>query len=198
MAKTDPSNVTMAAVGHALSTWSGIELQMCSLFQAVSDIPEKRKARAMFDGVISFEVRVAILDRVMSFEDTDPTETEMWARMSARLTKFYKKRHELAHFALLVPKDGAASISPFLTMARWTDGTPVRLTNSDIADRTEKFVRMFEALFWFIQRAKQRRGEPFEALGLRSIEERGLVAHLRDLATQNLARRELPPPPPAA
>lgn len=181
----------LTAVGKALADWSGVELQMCSLFQGVSDLPDLDKSRAIFDGVISFEVRLAILDRAMAFEKTDQVETEMWQRMSARLTKFYKKRHELAHFALM--SDGERSaISPFLTLDQWTKGAHRHLDLHQIKERDAKFGEIFNAMGWFIGRAKQRRNIPLS--GHEPIDpEPPLVPRLRDLANQILEERQRPP-----
>src|SRR5690242_15628672 len=87
-------------IGMALSTWSAVEIILSDLFANMVEMKNGNKAHALFATIISFETRLQVLDRLMTYEGVDPVEMEMWARMSARLSRYYKKRHELAHFGI--------------------------------------------------------------------------------------------------
>ena len=58
------------------------------------------KQHEVFGSIISFEVRLAICSRFMAPSSLEEVEQRIWRKMSARLSKFYKKRHEIAHFAI--------------------------------------------------------------------------------------------------
>jgi hypothetical protein len=183
-----PINVqTVAHVGLALSVWSQVEMTMTYLFSLISGM-EGRKAIAMFDGIISFEVRLSILDTMMGFEKVDEVEAEMWQRMSSRLTKAYKKRHELAHFRLIGSDEGLA-ISPFLTHHKLLANTQKTLSRAQIKERNHRFFAIDQALTWFIDQADRRRSP--NGTGLRLFdEEPPYVAQLRALAIQTLEERK--------
>jgi len=154
-----PTARLLSGVGGALANWSMVELQMGLLFTILSDIPDRDKAVAIFDGVISFDTRLAILDRLMRFEtDLSETEAEMWTRLSQRLSKFYKKRHELAHFSLS-ESGGKLAIAPFLTYEKLFNKSVRYLSVEQVAERGEKFTELESALSWFMVRVCQRRPE---------------------------------------
>ena len=94
-----PTDELFNMLGWCLSVWSQVEMQMTALFVSISGMPENR-AVILFDGIISFEIRLSILDRLMALEAVSEVEREMWNRMSTRMSKAYKQRHELAHFSV--------------------------------------------------------------------------------------------------
>src|SRR3954468_25002072 len=93
------NDALLSAVGSALSLWSFVELRLSSLFSTISGLEDEKKAHIMFAAVVSFEARLAMCDRLMELEDQPDLEKEMWNKFSARMSKFYKKRHALAHFS---------------------------------------------------------------------------------------------------
>lgn len=187
----------LASIARSLSRWTSVEFLLGWLFTVLADIENQKKARAVFDGIISLEIRLSIIDRLMAFEEIDELEAEMWARLSARISKLYKKRHELAHFGLggSGPDETAKpEIVPFQTFDTFVSGTGRHLNREQIIERGEKFLELCGPLMWFITRAAHRRKpESPPPTG----EEPPLVARLRELATRTLAEREQRPPPPS-
>lgn len=183
----------MALVGLSLSTWSQVERSLTHAFAVVSGM-EARKAIAMFDSVISLEIRLAMLDRLMQFETHDEVEAEMWERLSVRITKSYKKRHELAHFTIATNLKGEWGVSPFLTFDKMFDPARTVLTQEVIRERHQRFFLVSEAIDWFKDRALVRRGQPPEG-PLRESAEPQLVPQLRELAARTLEERKLRPRP---
>ena len=195
----EPSNSSsqlFTQLGLSLSSWSHVEMKMTALFSNISDMPG-RKAVALFDAIISFEVRLALLDRMMMFETVDDIDQEMWSRFSARLSKAYKKRHQLAHFALTVGQ-GEISITPFISLDKiiGREGpAPPTLSASQIKLRTMRFIELSNALGWFMNRAAARRSEP-GTHPLPTPLELQTVAPLRELALQTLEAKKQRPKPP--
>lgn len=176
----------LTTISLALANWSSVELELTVLFKAISELHNHKKANALFDGIISFEIRVGICDRLMAFEKIDPIEGEMWARMSAKLTKYYKKRHELAHFSI-IEQNGVHKLTPFVTVEKLIDGFQTTLDTQQVIDRADKFKDLQKAVAWFSNRALVRHG--FRESPQQEEPERPLVAQLRELAVLNLARR---------
>src|SRR5688500_9204338 len=96
MALTSKHRTLFQHIDRALSTWTMVEIGLETLFGNIADIPDPRKAQALFGTIVSFETRLAVVNRLMTLEQVDGVEAEMWNRMSHRLKKFYGKRHELA------------------------------------------------------------------------------------------------------
>ena len=185
---TDPDyDTVLRAVGAALHNWSLIELQLSNLFSVISDPRDQRKAHAVFAAVLSFDARLAICDRLMDLEEADELEKEMWTKLSARISKYYRKRHELAHFTL---NHGAQSpaIQPFYTVEKWAFDKVRYLSEEEIRERSRKFIELAQALPWFGAQAFQRRGPSQQPLEPKP-EEPPLVPRLRELATQSLEER---------
>ena len=181
----------LRAVGAGLSNWSIVELQLSKLFAILSGM-DQEKAHLVFDGIISFEIRLGICDRLMATEDVDEIEAEMWGRLSAKLTKFYKKRHELAHFSLS-SLDGKSSIMPFLTYEKMFSATATRLDAKQIRERSRKFIELHLAVLWFYQWASIRRLQELGSARPVPVEP-SLVPQLRALAIQILEARTRQPP----
>ncbi len=189
-----PQVQILALVGLSLSAWSQVERAMTDLFIVTSEM-ERRRAMAAFDGIISFEVRLSILDRMMAFQGLDELEAETWIRMSRRLSKFYKKRHELAHFALGARPPGEFVINPFLTYEKlWEsvgkDAAPLKALNIEaVSARKDEFIELALTLDWFTGQAVRR--HPELGIGLtRPLSEPLLVARLQASAAQILEERK--------
>jgi hypothetical protein len=183
------------AVGQALANWSVVEAQLSIVFGHASQMP-KAKARALFDGIVSFEIRMAMLDAIMAIEGVDEIEAEMWARLSAKLSRSYKKRHELAHFTLALNTPRGTAICPFFSYEKAHHGTLKFLTKSEIKLRANRFAHLSEMVSWFALRAECRNSPPGIAAPL-DLEAHPIVAPLRELATRTLEARKSRPPQPA-
>ena len=177
-------NQILYAVGSGLHSWSIVEIDLAHLFAALA----KSNPHELFGAIISFETRLAITDRLMSLNPLEELEREMWTKLSARLSKFYKKRHELAHFTL-GQKDERDVIYPFLTTANMRQPGKPCLDESQIQERIDRFMELSAALEWFSKIVVRRR-MPLEAVRLTPLEEPPLVARLRELATLSLEERQ--------
>ncbi|UDL89492.1 hypothetical protein LGH82_31320 [Mesorhizobium sp. PAMC28654] len=180
----------LRSVGAALSNWSMVELQLANLFSAAADMRSQRNAYAHFDTIISFDTRLAICDRLMSLEEVDEIESTMWTVLSAKLSKSYKKRHELAHFSARHDDDGETciGITPFNTWSKFAAGTDKILTILDIQERAKKFIDLHMAVGWFsVQAFSRHAGSPPQVQP-----EPALVPQLRALAIQRIEAKKRP------
>jgi hypothetical protein len=191
---SDDEKNLLACVGQALGNWSAIELQLAIVFGHASQMP-KEKARALFDGIISFDIRMSILDTIMALEQVDEIEAEMWRRMSARLTRLYKKRHEVAHFIVINDPD-ALKIGPFVSYDKIHRGAVKRLTIAEISARSKKFAQQVHLVSWFALRALERHTPGGIGLQLAPATHPNAIP-LRDLAIRTLEGRRSQPRQPA-
>lgn len=152
----EATSTILAAVGQALNNWSIVELQMTTLFDILADMRNNSKARALFESVISFEVRLAMLNKMMAFEDLETEDARIWKKLSSKLTKTYKKRHEVAHFTILASGE-TVHISPFLTWEAFHADTHRLLSKDEILARGDKFIELAAAINWFRDQAIVRR-----------------------------------------
>ncbi|MET2825864.1 hypothetical protein [Mesorhizobium shangrilense] len=174
-----------------MSNWSLVEFQLANLFAAAADIKNQRRAYTIFDVIISFDTRLAICDSLMSLEEIDEIESTMWTQLSAKLSKSYKKRHELAHFSAKYDDAGDAciGITPFSNWTKFATGTGKTLTLLDIQERSKKFIDLHMAVGWFAVRAFFRHtGSPPP-----DQPEPALVPQLRALAIQRIEAKTRPP-----
>jgi hypothetical protein len=142
----------MAEVGNTLNSWSTVETGMGLLFNSLTGPANINKSYAIFDAVVSFEVRVAVLDAAIELEPLfTEEEREVWACLSARLRKLYKKRHEVAHFTIKEKLDpqNASAISPFFSWNKELRSTAKFLTAAQIRERADKFDQAALAVTWF-------------------------------------------------
>lgn len=193
------------AVTDALINWTFVEIQLAQLFAIVSDIQDagtlalNRKAHAIFDAIISFDARLAVVDALMAEEGLSPLETETWAKLSSRLGKLYKRRHSLAHFTFSAiighepnkspPHDHDGwdwGLAPFFTMGSMMRGTSTRLTIEQVRERDLHFHEAHRSLDYMTQKARERRGRQLS----NPMPEPPLVARLRALASQSLEERQ--------
>ena len=183
------NDALLRTVGASLSNWSLVELQLATLFTALTDMPDQNKANALFATIISFETRLAVCDRLMLLENVDELHSEMWVKMPARLSKFYKKRHELAHFSVGWDPSGEPTIQPFSTAEKIIYEKVRTLSLEQIRERSAKFIELHMAAGWFASCAFWRRVKSHE--GPRpETGEPPLVPRLRELATLSLDERK--------
>ena len=147
----NPYTYLMSSVGITLHAWSQVESGMAQLFWQVSG-SDLEKAEAVFDTIVSFETRIAVLDAVIACDGLMPEEEkEVWTSLSARLRKLYKKRHEIAHFGVASPADivTGARIAPFFTWGKERHKTNKYLTHDQIMVRANSFTAASRAVNWF-------------------------------------------------
>jgi hypothetical protein len=179
----------MATLGGALAAWSNVENNMGLLFNAASGIPDMQKSGAIFDAVVAFEARLAVLNATIENDNSlSEEDKELWACLSDRLRKLYKKRHEVAHFSVIGDVPNATSIAPFFTWNKHNRNAIKSLTITQIFERSGKFSEAANAMSWFVnlvQRAKfppPIRPQPLAEPDL-IVRIRGLIAQKREAQT---------------
>lgn len=185
-----------SAIGRCLHTWSSVELEVSNLYMALH---ERRRdeyghpIRASFETVISLEIRTAM---IRAFVAAHPKLENAYlphvTALCARVMKLYKKRHDVAHFMLVVHAEKEphyAVIRPFFTMDSFTKQRGAELTVTQIQDRVTSFIEMRTRLIRHIQHVGAVLGLPPE-----------YYVQAGDLAHPSLTTADLPPaeqkPPP--
>lgn len=200
----DKSTLSIAIV-DALAQWGTLEVQIAGLFRSLSDIRPAilrrvPKAYTIFDAIISFDGRLAVIDALMAEEEITPLEAETWNRFSKRLRKLYKRRHGLAHFVLSETGDDVQDrgkwnheIIPFFSLSALLDGkvNERALGVNQIKEREQHFGEAAAAISYFIEQAEARRGRPLDS----PMPEPPLVARIRETASQILEERARKPQP---
>lgn len=177
----------MTAVGSSLHTWSLVELQMAIFFAELMGFDNDRRSHAIFGAIVSFEVRLAICDRLVALQPLSELDQELWSRVSSKLRVLYKKRHAIAHFTVSTDN---VEIRPFLTTEKLRTGEGISTLNiAQILERSKKFIELRESLRWFgTYIILTRTGHQERRLA--ALEEPPPIARFRELASLNLAKRE--------
>src|SRR5690242_11018928 len=106
------------SVGDCLQAWSEVEHSLTTLFRYLMNSDQPAKDTGIFSAVISFEARLAMITYLVDEFEKDDFQ-KSWAALSNKLTKSYRKRHEVAHFTIIASvKTGIPVLSPFYTVAR--------------------------------------------------------------------------------
>jgi hypothetical protein len=175
----------MATVGFSLHAWAQVETVLGILFLEVSGIRHPYQAGAIFDSIVDFRSRLAMLDAAMEHSNASELELEIWTRLSARLRKLYKRRHEIAHFGISeadIVK--ATTISPFFTFNKLLRRTHRTLTKGQIDVRGLQFAEAGAAVRWLARAISKRKG-----LFARPVpgpdEEPRLIVQIRALIDRN-------------
>jgi hypothetical protein len=195
MDQSSPSNfdLLMSQVGHTLHFWNQVESAMGLLFTISSGISDPLKAGALFDAVIAFEARIAVLGATISHQSVlGDTEKKIWSCLSAKLRKLYRKRHEVAHFSLL-PEDmlSGEGIRPYFTWNKHARQSAKYLTKPQLYERGQRFNQASQAVMWFV--AEMRTRTPPVAAPQLPNPEPQMIAHIRELlARSQQAQTEQP------
>jgi hypothetical protein len=158
MAEYSDFKELMSTVGLALHGWSQVETGTGILFIVVSGIRSADQAGAIFDSIVDFRSRLSMLDAAIEHSNlANANEKEIWTCLSARLRKLYKRRHEIAHFAIADDEIASArQISPFFTFNKYLQKTHRSLSVEQILNRTRQFGDAAEAIQWFVRFTSER------------------------------------------
>ena len=155
---TEPPQITpfYTEVGRAIAAWSEVEAQLAWLFVALSSIKDRNLAFTIFDAVISFEARIKICSELLEYLALKDENKVIGLKILRYTLKQYKKRHELAHFAV-TDSYGQISISPFFSETKFRKTqTVIGLTQRDIRQRGDRFVDLAHSIEWLRRRIRPR------------------------------------------
>ena len=183
------NDAILRAVGASLHNWSLVEISLARFFGSLANLSSG--SQTIFAAIINFDTRVTICDRLIEESGLDNLDKKIWTKLSTRLSKFYKKRHEIAHFTL-GEVQGRAVIQPFLTLEKLRNGTANSLTVRQISERSGKFIELKEALEWFYDYVPLRRIGHQESR-IQALQEPPLVPQLRELAIHSLEEQKSRP-----
>lgn len=143
------------AVGECLHAWGNVETDITHLFMLlhghswnVFDHP----LRAAFEAVISFEARLSMIRATISADHTISSDySAHFHTLQSKLTKSYRKRHEVAHFVLIgrgstnSPVQSHA-IRPFFNWNDFTNNVGPELNLKQIQERRKSFFDLSERI----------------------------------------------------
>lgn len=91
-----------AAIGRALTVWSGLENDLCLLFCRCVGTAVAFPANHAFWAVVSFDAKLKMTDAAMValFPDSHPISAK-WVKLKNHLHKKNRKRNEIAHGTLV-------------------------------------------------------------------------------------------------
>ena len=152
-------NEIFLLVGKCLNAWSLIEWNLAALFMALHDKPDDFDSgalRQVFNGVVSLEVRLAMLNlTVQNDKRLSPLFVASWNPLFNKLSKSARKRNEVAHFTVAV--NHADDIdNPKIRLYPFWSGTTdpglgLELSAGDLRERLASFHALKERVnrFWW-------------------------------------------------
>jgi hypothetical protein len=135
-----------SAVGVCISAWSSVEDRLSALFMMLhgrSAFHLTDPLRAAYEAVVSLEVRLAM---IVATASADPVTRSIYAghcgALGKKVMRSYKKRHEIAHFALVSRRresGEAILIRPFYRAADYVANSGPELDARAVQERTARF-----------------------------------------------------------
>jgi len=197
MAKTlqEQTDEFLIAVGKALRTWTGVEDAIVMTFNGAIGPDRDEEGILIMNAIRSFEVRVEVCNAIVRAALAEDPELPVWDKLIARVLKFYKKRHELAHFDLEVhlSDDGGDSkmvFQPFGVFPALSPKARSPLSIAQIHERIGKFEELRAGLLYFFWE-KFIRPNSFGERPLGPVPD--LILRLRKLAGQSPEAQQPPP-----
>lgn len=154
--------VALAIAATALQRWTRVETHLSILFSHISGIKQAESAHIILASIISFETRLSVCNAAMNLIKTNKRQRTIWSWLYNRMTKAYKKRHELAHFSVRRMANGKGiKLIPFFSPGRFIAGKGDGLNVDQIQERSINFYELGDDLRWFhfeIERHLRKRG----------------------------------------
>lgn len=152
-------------VGKCINAWSMIEWNMAHLFMSLHDkLDDPGALRHVFSGVVSFEVRLAMLNlTVQNDKRLSPRFITSWNALFNKLSKSARKRNEVAHFTIAVNHEDI--VNPKIRLYPFWSGMTdpgLGLSAKDLAERLASFhalSKRVERFWWHILLVRKQRVE---------------------------------------
>lgn len=177
----DPDELAKA-VGYALHEWSMVENDLAHLFAGLLDAPGIETPHIIMASIASFEARLHLVNVFVTREPLLADQQATWGKLSNKITKAYRSRHQIAHFsfvsAYLDDERVSTVVQPFFSMGTIMLDRDIRLGVSEVTDKRRRFEAIREAVSWFARYLNMRRYSP-EA---DHLPEPDLILHLQSLA----------------
>lgn len=135
-------------IGRCLDAWSMVEVHLSMLFMALHDRPTgKSPLRFAFDSVQSLEVRLSMVHAsVINDERNNGLFAERWNTLYNKITRFARKRAQLAHFSLVAevydPPMSQFVVQPFFTLSGISKPKVKPLHRDQLCARREAFTKL--------------------------------------------------------
>jgi hypothetical protein len=150
-----------AAVGKALASWSGVEIQLANLFCEVSGIPDHRRGQIIMASIINFDARIQVCHEMMRLFGWEARDLKVWDKLFARIQKLQKRRNDVAHFAIIMGNVGGKQVdvclAPYFSLGNEFRGKVTQLSAAQILERAASFRELDQAVRWYAHLAFTRR-----------------------------------------
>jgi hypothetical protein len=140
----DPEySAILFGVGQCLARWSMVEHALARLFAALMGAADPNLTSTAFDAVISFETRLDMVNAVAE-RSQDVLFRESWNALHNKLSKLYRKRHQVAHFTILYNvTERKHTLHPFFSFKNLR--SPI-LSSNDLGLRAISFAKIEKRL----------------------------------------------------
>ena len=150
MRTDNDTNDLLASIGSCLNVWSKVEDEITKLFMLIHGQPwndYRHPLRAAFEAVVSLETRLSMIRASVA---ADQILSQTYARhfnaLYNRVSRAHRKRHEVAHFSLVMREDGKGAkgifARPFFNWASFEDNLGTELDARQIGERQTGFLNL--------------------------------------------------------
>jgi len=165
---TDLREGFFIAVGECLQSWGFVELEIANLYMILQGIRRdefSHPTRAAFEAVISLEVRLAMIYAYVEADGELENYLPHVKPLNSKIIKFYKKRHEIAHFLVVAERQENGlnySLRPFVSMYGFSKKRGTKLLIPQIEDRRKRFNELANRIRRHVQSVGEMRKLPAE------------------------------------
>lgn len=190
--------------GQALDQWSHVELELASLFQYLTKMPDAMIAQVAVASIKSFDARVQVVNNIIGLVGLPQLHRDYWKWLYNRLTKLAKKRNEIAHFTIvewgedddMLRKGSEKTIwrlVPYFSLGRMVMEHSEGLSAKQIRERGQLFNTLYRDVAWLRFEVQMRRGKPKSRPKANPIPVPDRVLELRAEASRTPKGKRRPP-----
>jgi len=159
-----------SAIGACIAAWNGVEDELSNLFMLLHSKKPWNYSdplRAAYEAVVSLDVKMQM---IVATASADPVTSPVYAKhcvaLRNKIMKSYKKRHQVAHFALVWRDEGAGAqikVRPFFRHAEFLENSgPAELSRLDIEQKRASFGRLADRVHMHAQHVGELKRLPIE------------------------------------
>lgn len=135
----------------AITQWQYVESGLFGVFCALTKIPNRTIASAVFFSPLSFSIKLKMVDSAAQFALMDSPLLKEWNKIHVQASKRARKRNELVHFMVMSESDGRNRLRPNISDAQSAlhyqkKGAIPEYTTKQLAEKARSFGNLFRRM----------------------------------------------------
>ena len=154
-AEPDPMDYASfyTAYGECFAAWSGVEMNLFSVYVYLLRSPEYQAAAAAFYSTTGFRAKLDMVNAIVeNASNVAPQNKVLWENLSTVASKKSRRRNELAHNVIYYGRLSDRGSKTLFVGDPRTPGAKARLHSHDLVQIRDAFIALGQDLFAFWQK----------------------------------------------